>query len=194
MRILAATNNKNKLEEFSRILGPLGVSVVCPEDLDIEVQVQETGKTFAENAYLKARAFFEESGLPSLADDSGLCVEALKGRPGVDSATYQGENATYPQRIAALLDELKDTPEEQRTARFVSAICCVMDEETMLTCEGICIGKIGTAPAGEGGFGYDPIFYQGDRSFAQLDPQEKDAVSHRGKALREFAELLDEMI
>ena len=194
MRILAATGNRNKLKEIRRILEPLGVSIISPDDLGIELHVEETGKTFKENAFLKARAYFRESGLPSLADDSGLCVDALGGRPGIDSAIYCGKGASYERRMSALLEELKGVPSDRRTARFVSVICCVIDEETILYCEGVCRGMIGDRPLGEGGFGYDPVFYVGNRSFAQLSSNEKDALSHRGKSLREFAAMLDERI
>ena len=194
MRILAATNNKGKLEEIRRILEPLGISIVCPDDLGLDIQVDETGTTFAENAYLKAKAFYEQSGLPSLADDSGLCIDAMGGRPGVHSARYLGKTAIYKQRFMAILEELKNVPPPRRTARFVCAICCVIDEETILRCEGICEGMIGQRPAGMGGFGYDPLFYVGENSFAQLTQDEKDAISHRGKALRAFAALLEQAI
>ena len=194
MRILAATNNQNKLREIRRVLEPLGVNVIAPADLGLQVEVAETGTTFAENAQLKAEAFFRASGLPSLADDSGLCVDALEGRPGVYSSSYQGENATAERKISALLDELAGVPETRRTARFVSAVCCVLDEETILRCEGVCEGVIGVRPAGEGGFGYDPVFYVQGKSFAQLTGEEKDKLSHRGKALRAFATKLEDSI
>lgn len=191
MRILLATNNKNKLIELSRILGEFGMSVVSPQDVGIEVSVPETGKTFAANAHLKARAFFEASGLPSLADDSGLCIDSLDGQPGVDSAVYLGEGASYPERFAAIFEGMKDIPDERRTARFVSALCLVIDEERVATAMGICEGRIGQAPIGEGGFGYDPIFYIGERSFAQMDSAEKDSLSHRGKAIRQLVEIME---
>ncbi|MCL2579832.1 MAG: RdgB/HAM1 family non-canonical purine NTP pyrophosphatase [Oscillospiraceae bacterium] len=194
MRILAATNNQDKLIEFHRILEPLGISLVTPSDLDIEIQVPETGETFKENARIKAQAFHRESGLPCVADDSGLCVDALDGRPGVDTANYCGEDATYPERMSALLEELKDVPPERRTAKFVSVICCVMDEETVFYSEGVCEGSIGIAPAGEGGFGYDPIFVVGGKTMAERSAEDKDMLSHRGKSLRAFAKLLEEQI
>ena len=194
MKILAATNNKDKLVEIRRILEPLGVSVVSPEEMGINIQVAETGATFAENALLKARAFFEASGLPSLADDSGLCVDALDGRPGLHTAYYQGESATYGQRIAALVEELKDVPEGGRTARFVCHLCLVMDEETTLNCQGACEGEIGHQPKGGGGFGYDPIFYVEGKSMAERPQEDKDYLSHRGRALREFVALLEKKI
>ncbi|MCL2856888.1 MAG: RdgB/HAM1 family non-canonical purine NTP pyrophosphatase [Oscillospiraceae bacterium] len=189
-KILAATNNPDKLIEICRILEPLGVSVISPAEAGVSIEVDETGTTFAENAQLKARAFFEASGLPSLADDSGLCVDALDGRPGLDTAFYQGENASYETRISALVGELNDVPDERRTARFICHLCLVMDGENVLDCEGVCEGMIGHAPKGDGGFGYDPIFYVDGKSMAERPKAEKDYLSHRGRALREFAALL----
>jgi len=194
VRILAATNNKDKLAEIRRILEPLGVSVTSPEDMGINIEVAETGATFAENAEIKARAFFQESGMPSLADDSGLCVDALDGRPGLHTASYQGEDATYPQRIAALVAELEDIPQDKRTARFVCHLCLVMDESAIAECHGVCEGEIGHVPAGDGGFGYDPIFYVDGKSMAQRPKEEKDSLSHRGRALRKFATMLEKSI
>jgi len=217
MRILAATNNADKLVEIRRILEPLGISVVSPADMGVDIQVEETGATFAENARLKAMAFFEASGLPSLADDSGLCVDALDGRPGLHTAFYQGESASYETRISALVDELGNVPDDQRTARFVCHLCfvvskpaftlatpgaggstsalCIIESGSggdllVLDCQGVCEGEIGRAPKGNGGFGYDPIFYVEGKSMAERPKKEKDYLSHRGRALREFAALI----
>lgn len=187
MRLLAATGNKDKLAEFGRILAPLGVEVVSPLALGLALEVEESGDTFAQNAYLKASAFFKATGLPALADDSGLCVDALEGRPGVFSARYHGEDTPYSQKIVALVAELEGVPAERRTARFTSAICCVLGERDTLVAEESCEGCIGTRVRGENGFGYDPIFYMEGRSMAERSDAEKDAVSHRGKALRAFA-------
>lgn len=193
MKLIAATGNKNKVEEFARILAPLGVEVISPADLGLALEVEETGDTFAENAYLKAKAFFDATGKPALADDSGLCVDALDGRPGVFSARYHGEGTSYTQKIAALVAELAGLklPEEGRTARFTCAICCVLDGETVVRAQESCEGRIGYEMRGEHGFGYDPIFYMGERSMAELDDAGKDAVSHRGRALRSFAQQLE---
>ncbi len=188
--MVAATGNPHKLEEFARILTPLGIQVLSPKELGVELEVEETGETFAENAYMKAKAFFEATGKPALADDSGLCVDALGGRPGVYSARYHGEDAPYSHKIAALVAELEGVPREQRTARFTCAICCVLDQDTVLRAEEHCEGLIGYKPRGSNGFGYDPILYRGERSLGELSDEEKDAVSHRGKALRTFAQLL----
>lgn len=194
MRLLAATGNRHKLEEFARILGPLGVEIVSPEEVGAHLAVEENGATFAENARIKARALFAATGIPTMADDSGLCVDALDGRPGIHSARYMGENTPHSKKIAGLLRELEDVPAQRRTARFVAAICCILDQETELVCEGVCQGSIATAPSGDGGFGYDPIFLVGDCSFGQLPPDQKDEQSHRGRALRQLAALLRNQI
>lgn len=190
MKFVIATHNKHKLQELQRILTPLGIEAVTA-DLS---EVEETGTTFAENACLKAKAACKETGLPAVADDSGLEVDALDGRPGVYSARYAGEGATDAQRIEKLLGELSEVPAEKRGARFVSAICCVFPNGDILRAEGDCPGSISFAPAGEDGFGYDPIFLCGEKTFAQMTAAEKDAVSHRGKALEKFNLVLKEYL
>lgn len=189
MKLLAATGNKNKLLEFSRILSPLGIEILSPSDVGVSADVEETGVTFAENAMIKALALYESTGLPAVADDSGLCVDALGGRPGVYSARYLG-GAPQSEKNRALLRELADVPEDKRTAYFVCSVCCVLDNNTIVTAEGHCCGKIAYEPGGSGGFGYDPIFLAGSRTFAELSDSEKDIISHRGIALRELAEKL----
>ncbi len=194
IKFIIASNNKGKVAELDRILNPLGVTAVTAKSEGISLDdVEETGTTFAENAYIKASAAFKKTGMPSVADDSGLMVDALNGEPGVYSARYAGENATDEDRIKKLLENLKGVPTEKRTAHFVSSICCIIDENTVITAEGKCSGIIGTEPIGNGGFGYDPVFLtESGKSFAQLSSEEKDAVSHRGKALRElYKKLLD---
>lgn len=190
MKFVIATHNKHKLQELQRILTPLGIEAVTA-DLS---KVEETGTTFAENACLKAKAACKETGLPAVADDSGLEVDALDGRPGVYSARYAGEGATDAQRIEKLLGELSEVPAEKRGARFVSAICCVFPNGDILRAEGDCPGSIAFVPAGEDGFGYDPIFLCGEKTFAQMTAAEKDAVSHRGKALEKFNLMLKEYL
>ncbi|TQI65925.1 RdgB/HAM1 family non-canonical purine NTP pyrophosphatase [Clostridium sp. KNHs216] len=186
MKFVMATHNQKKLQELERILMPLHISVSAP-DLP---EVEETGTTFAENAFLKADSACRETGLPAVADDSGLMVDALGGAPGVYSARYAGEDATDLDRIHKLLDAVKEVPQEKRTAKFVSAICCVFPDGTRITAQGECAGTIAFAPEGEGGFGYDPVFLVNGKSFAQLTAEEKDEISHRGRALRAFAEKL----
>ena len=183
---IMATHNKHKVAELSRILEPMGIHV---ETADLP-EVEETGTTFEENARLKALSACKTTGLPSVADDSGIAVDALGGAPGVYSARYAGEEATDADRNKKLLEEMKDIPEGKRSARFVSAICCVFPGGEEITVTGVCEGSVAFAPQGKDGFGYDPIFLVGDRTYAELSPAEKDAVSHRGKALRLLKEEL----
>lgn len=188
MTFVIATHNQHKLTELERILSPLKIEVTTAQ-LD---EVEETGTTFAQNAFLKADAACKQTGLPAVADDSGLMVDALNGAPGVYSARYAGEGATDSQRIEKLLGALKDVPKEQRTAHFVSSICCVFPNGKTVTAEGTCPGSIAFSPSGTDGFGYDPVFLVGDKTFAELTAQEKDAISHRGRALRQFVEKLQQ--
>ena len=181
--LVAATHNKGKLAEFSRMLEPKGIHVVPPPDPGLIQNIVEDGETFSENALIKARAVFKATGLPTIADDSGLCIDALQGRPGVYSARYLGEETPYTVKNAAIIKELENVPQEARTARFECAIALVTAQgEHLFT--GTFEGKIGYKPSGENGFGYDPIFYVGDKSSSDMSDAEKDAVSHRGKALR----------
>lgn len=189
MKLLVATGNKNKLLEFSRILSPLGIEIVSPGDVGVSADVEETGSTFTENARIKAQALYESTGLPTVADDSGLCVDALGGRPGVYSARYL-DGAPQSEKNKALLKELENVPGVNRSACFVCSICCVIDNNTTITTDGRCQGNIAWEPGGSGGFGYDPIFLVGDKTFAELSDSAKDKISHRGMALREFAEKL----
>lgn len=188
MKFIIATHNPKKLKELQRILKPLGIEVVTGDLTEVE----ETGTTFAENARLKAESACKESGLPAVADDSGLVVDALNGAPGVYSARYAGENATDAQRIQKLLHEMQGVPQEKRTARFVSVVCCVFPDGKVITTEGVCEGTIGMAPQGEGGFGYDPVFMVGNRSYAEMSAAEKDRISHRGLALAKLATELEQ--
>ncbi|WP_195276462.1 RdgB/HAM1 family non-canonical purine NTP pyrophosphatase [Anaerotruncus rubiinfantis] len=192
MQVIVATGNKGKLCEFERIFAPLGISVVAQGEVCPGLQVEETGTTFAENAFLKAQAVHERTGKAAVADDSGLCVDALDGRPGVYSARYGGEEMSYPEKMEKLVEELGCLPVDYRTAKFVAHICFIGADGTRIDVEGICPGYIGAEPKGENGFGFDPIFMVGDRSFAELSDSEKDRISHRGKALRELAERLKE--
>lgn len=192
MKLVVATNNQHKLVEFRRILEPIGFEVLSQKEAGVSVNPEENGETFAANAKIKAMAVFEACGLPAVADDSGLCVDALDGRPGVHSARYMGEDTAQEIKNAALLKELEGIPEEKRGAQFVSAICCVLAADHMVECEGACHGSIGYEPLGDGGFGYDPIFMVDGRSYSQLSGEEKDAISHRGVALRKLHDILNE--
>lgn len=180
MKYVIATHNKHKVEEFHRILSPLGIEAVTADLEDVE----ETGTTFAENAELKARAACEETGLPAIADDSGLMVDVLNGEPGVYSARYAGEGAGDLACIQKLLKNMEHIPPEQRTAKFVCAICCIYPDGKKIEVQGECPGHIAFEMHGDNGFGYDPVFLVGEKSFAELDGAPKDKISHRGNALR----------
>lgn len=189
-KFLLATHNPAKLEEMREILSELGLEVVSPEEAGICVDVEETGETFAENAMLKARALCEASGLPSIGDDSGLCVDALNGGPGIYSARYGGEQLTDEQRNKLLLESVKG--QGNRDAHFTCSIACAFPNGDTITAEERCDGVISYIPLGSDGFGYDPVFNYPPKlkTFAQMAPEEKAEVSHRGKALRAFAEKL----
>lgn len=193
MTFILASNNENKLAELRRILLPLGLNVISAKEATAgELEVEEAGETFEENARLKAMAFMEETGLAAIGDDSGLVVDALDGAPGIYSARYAGEGASNDARIAKLLANLQGVPEEKRTAKFVSAICCVFPDGREVTVRGECHGRIGFAPMGENGFGYDPVFIsESGKTFAQLTSAEKDKISHRGNALRKLRAALE---
>ncbi len=192
MQLVLASNNAHKAEEFSRVLSPLGYTVITQRQAGVEIEVEENGTTFAENAKLKAEAVYRLTGLPTVADDSGLEVDALDNAPGVYSARYGGADATDADRCRKLLQELSDVPPEQRTARFVCVLYYLDENEIGHTVRGECHGTIGYAPRGENGFGYDPIFMVGDQSFAELTADQKDRISHRGKALELFVKQLEE--
>ncbi len=193
-KFVLATHNPNKVREMSNILGKFGVEVVSPKELGITVDVEETGTTFAENSMLKAKAICEASGLPAIADDSGLCVDALNGGPGVYSARYGGEGLDDRGRYMLLLSSMQG--QTTRAAHFACAIACAFPNGDTLTAEGRCDGTIAFAPMGEGGFGYDPVFFVPElkKTFGQLTGEEKSAISHRGRALKSFTEKLEEYL
>lgn len=191
MKFLIATHNMKKRDEVYRILSPLGIDVNTAEQLGIEItDVDETGETFYENALLKAQSGCRESGLPCVADDSGLAVDYLVGAPGVYSARFAGNHGDDEANNRKLLKLMRDVPDEERTGRYVSVVCCVFPNGDIISARGECEGVIGYEPVGNGGFGYDPLFVMGEKTMAQLTADEKDAVSHRGKALRLLAEKL----
>ncbi len=194
MKMVLASKNPKKLEEMAVILSQLGIEVVLESDVGVDVEVEETGTTFEENAALKAFAVMEAAGLPAIADDSGLCVDALGGGPGVYSARYGGEGLTDADRYRLVLEGLQG--QLDRGAKFVSAICCAFPGGDRVEARGECPGVIGYAPQGENGFGYDPIFFlpEKKKTFAQLTGEEKNAISHRGKALEKFKEELEKYL
>jgi len=186
MTFILASNNPGKKAEMIRILGSLGIEIKTAADLGLNPpDPEETGETFAENAYIKARAFCDAFNFPAIADDSGLCVDALGGAPGVHTARFAGKNATDGTNISKLLGCLSGVPAEKRGAAFVSHITCLFPDGRRIDAEGRCEGFISETPMGDGGFGYDPVFLiRPGLSMAMLDDRKKDAVSHRGKALR----------
>jgi len=194
MELVLASRNPHKLEELQAILSQLGVSVVLQCDVGIAVNVEETGTTFEENARLKAEAVMNASGKAAVADDSGLCVDAMQGAPGVYSARYGGEGLDDAARYRLLLENMRG--QGDRRCRFVSVICCVFPNGDVITARGECAGTVAYAPRGEGGFGYDPIFFLPTlkKTFAELTAEEKNAISHRGNALKEFKEKLERYV
>lgn len=188
-QMLIATRNPDKLREMSRILLPLGIEAKSERELGLVLpEVEETGATFEQNAYLKASSACRVSGMAAVADDSGLCVDALAGAPGIYSARY----APVGHRKERVLREMHNVPRGERSARFVCAVCCAFPSGAVITARGECEGEIAFCPIGNGGFGYDPIFLVGEKTFAQLTSTEKDAVSHRGRALRDFSGKLED--
>ena len=204
MIVCAASNNAGKLKELRRILEQMGHEVRSLRDLGIDLDPEETGTTFAENARIKAEAFCKASGLPTVADDSGLCVDALHGAPGVYSARYAGCHGDDAANNAKLLHEMEAVPAGGRAAQFVSAICFMLPDGRTLEVAGECPGSISFAETGTNGFGYDPLFVPdriglpdgtttentARRSYAELTDAEKAAISHRGRAMEKLAEQL----
>ena len=190
MKLVLATQNPKKLKEMNEILSHLGVEVVSEAELGVRIEVEETGETFTDNARLKATAVMQATGLPAVADDSGLCVDALNGGPGVYSARFGGEGLDDKGRYTLLLEMLRG--QTDRAAHFHTSIVCAFPNGDELVCEGECPGTIAFAPMGEGGFGYDPVFQPDGYacSMAELRPEEKNAISHRGNALKILKEEL----
>lgn len=180
-KIVFATNNENKLREAREILAPLGIEVLSQRDAGADCDPEENGATFADNALIKAKAVYEIVKCPVIADDSGLCIDALDGRPGVFSARY----APNEEKCARILAEMKDVPDEKRTAYFECSIAYI-DSDGCFTVSGKCEGKIGYEERGTNGFGYDPIFLHGDSTLAEMSADEKNKISHRGNALNKL--------
>ncbi len=186
MKMILASKNPHKLTEMTAILSQLGVEVILESEAGVDVDVEETGETFEENSLLKAKAVMEASGLPAIADDSGLCVTALGGGPGVYSARYGGEGLDDKGRYELVLQGL--VGQIDRSAKFVSVITACFPNGDVLTARGECPGLITYAPRGSGTFGYDPIFLVPEKrkTFAEMEGEEKNAISHRGRALQKF--------
>lgn len=191
MNILMATNNKGKVKELSALLDEPGLYFMTLEEAGYKVEVIEDGKTFEENALKKAIETYRITGMPSIADDSGLCVDALDGAPGIYSARWAGEKAPGEALIKKLLSELKDN--ENRGAEFVCSIALVFSETDIITASGKCRGQIAKEPHGNGGFGYDPVFYvpKTGKTFAEMTKEEKNLISHRAMAVAELKKKLE---
>ena len=192
MKVIFATGNENKLKEIRQITADMDIEIVSMKDAGCYADVEETGTTFEENAYLKASAIAKKSGFPTLADDSGLEIDHLGKEPGVYSSRYMGEDTPYPVKNKELIRRMEGVPDEERTARFVCAICYVRPDGSSETVKATMEGRVAYEPAGSNGFGYDPIFFLPDRgcTSAELPPEEKNLISHRGKALRMMRDIL----
>lgn len=195
MKVVLASKNKHKLEEISQITENFGMELVLESDLGVDIDVEETGSTFEENSFLKAEAVMKATGLPALADDSGIAVDALNGEPGIYSARYGfDESLDDWGRLQLLLKNTEQVPDERRQAKFVCVITLVTPQQEIVQARGEVHGMLLRTPAGQGGFGYDPIFYYPPlgKSLAELTPEEKNQVSHRANALQVFYQKLKE--
>ncbi|MGN1026451.1 MAG: RdgB/HAM1 family non-canonical purine NTP pyrophosphatase [Faecousia sp.] len=195
MKVVLASKNPHKLVEISQITEKFGMELVLESQLGVDIDVEETGSTFEENSFLKAEAVMKATGLPALADDSGICVDALGGEPGIYSARYGFDDSLDDfGRLQLLLKNTENVPDGQRQAQFVCVITFVTPDGKVIQARGEVHGELLRAPAGEGGFGYDPIFYYPPfgKSLAQVSPAEKNSVSHRANALKVFYEKLKE--
>ena len=195
MDFILATNNMKKLAEMQRILSPLGINVVTAKMLGKQLEdVEEDGKTFEDNAKLKARAACKEMNMPAIADDSGLCVDYLDGAPGIFSARFAGEHGNDEKNNDLLLEKLDGVPLEKRTAHYVCAICCTFPDGREIVVRGECNGVIGFERDGHEGFGYDPLFLVDGKAFGRYTAEEKYRISHRGNALRLLTKELEKII
>jgi len=196
-KIIFATGNEGKMKEIRMVLSDMEVEIVSLKEAGITTEIIESGSTFAENAIIKARTIMAETGVITLADDSGLEIDYLNKEPGIYSARYLGEDTPYSEKNRIIMERMQDVPDEKRTARFVCAIAAVFPDGTILTTEGTIEGRIGYLEKGENGFGYDPIFYipEFKCTTAELSPLQKNEISHRGKALSKMkAELISKGI
>ena len=194
MKVILASKNPHKLTELSAILSQHGFEIALESEYGLDIDVEETGTTFEENSLLKAEAVMKASGLPVLADDSGLMVDALDGAPGVYSARY-GHKSSDGERTAFLLENMKDVPDDKRTAKFVCVITCLWPDGRKIVARGECPGVITREVHGENGFGYDPVFYLPElgMTYAELPSEQKNAISHRARALQEFCRKYQQM-
>ena len=195
-KIILATNNEHKVREFREMLYGGDIEVLPLKEAGIDADIEETGTSFAENALIKAREICKITGKPALADDSGLCVDFLDGAPGVYSSRFMGEDTPYTEKNAAIIEKLAGVPEEKRGAAFHCVMALVFPDGREFIAEGKMPGIIAEVPAGENGFGYDPIVFipEYGMTSAQLSPEEKNAISHRGEALRKMISIIKEQL
>ena len=193
MEVIFATTNLNKVREIKEMLEGKDISVLSMKDINLDMEIEETGKSFAENAKIKAEAVSKATGKLAIADDSGLVVDAMDGAPGIYSSRFMGEDTDYKIKCRAIMDNLKDTKEEERSARFVCAMAIAEPSKETKIFEGIFEGRIAHEYKGENGFGYDPIFFVPElgKTSAEISPDEKNEISHRGKALRKVVKELE---
>lgn len=194
MKFVLAGNNESKLREMNSILTSIGIEVVSQRALGFDIHTEETGSTFEENAFLKANELMKASNMPTIADDSGLVVDALDGDPGVYSARYGGESCkSDADRVNLLLKNMEN--KEQRSAKFVSCVVCIFPDGRSITVRGEVMGEIAKQPSGNGGFGYDPVFYlpEYEATMAEITQEKKNMVSHRGRALQKLRIELENM-
>lgn len=194
-KLLLATTNRGKVREYRHLLSGLHFTLVTPDEVDVDIDVEENHPTYEQNASMKATAYAETSNLITLADDSGLEVDALGGEPGIRSARAAGEGARDEDRIEHLLSRMKDVPQEKRTARFKCVIAIAIPEGKTELCRGECEGLIAFEPKGAKGFGYDPVFYlpEFEKTMAELPLEVKNQISHRGRAAREAYRVLEQL-
>lgn len=193
MKLILASKNPHKLVEMSAILGALGLEVGLESEYGLDIEVEETGTTFEENSFLKAEAVMKASGMPAIADDSGICVDALGGAPGIYSARYGNKSSDW-ERLEYLLEQTKNVPEGQRAAQFVCVITCLWPDGRKIVARGEMHGSLSFEARGENGFGYDPIFFLPEYGMtsAEIAPEVKNSISHRAKALQEFCRIYRE--
>lgn len=188
--VILASNNKNKLREFKEKLKKFDIDVISQKEVGFDIDVEETGTTFTENAKIKAEAVYKLIQKPVIADDSGLEIDFLDGAPGVYSHRFAGADATDKDRINKVLKLMENVQDDQRTARFKCSICYIDSNGEEHIFEGCCEGKIAREELGNNNFGYDPIFLCGDKTFAQMEQEEKNEISHRGLAMKKYLDFL----
>lgn len=195
MKVIMATSNQDKVREIRQMLEGTSIQIVSLKEAGIHADIEENGQSFEENAVIKAEAIRDLTGQMAIADDSGLVIDYLDGMPGIYSSRFMGEDTPYPVKNKAILEKLKDAEGEERSARFICAMAIAYPDQDTRVFTGVMEGRIAEEIAGEGGFGYDPIFFLPERGLtsAQLSPEEKNAISHRGKALRQAAAVLREL-